>query len=73
MEDYKKPVDNLENKNFFSELKNKRTDDKEIERTREIIKKFNIKDGKESTELYCKSDVLSLACVFEKFLKVSQN
>ena len=25
------------------------------------------------TELYCESDVLLLACVFEKFIKVSQN
>ena len=73
IEDYNKPVDNLENKDFFSKLKNKRPDDSEIDRTREIIKKFNIKDGKELTELYCKSDVLLLACVFEKIIKVSQN
>ena len=63
----------MENKNFFSKLKNKCPDDKEIDRTREIIKKFNIEDGKELTELYSKSDVLLLACVFEKFIKVSQN
>ena len=73
IEDYKKPVDNLENKNFFSNFKNKCPDDKEIDRTREIIKKLNIKDGKELTEFYCKSYVLLLACVFEKFIKVSQN
>ena len=72
-EDYKKTVDKLENKDFFSKLKNKCPDDKEIDRTREIIRKFNYKDGKELTELYCKSDVLLLACVFEKFIKVSQN
>ena len=59
-------------KNFFSKLKNKCPDDKEIDRTREIIRKFNIKDGKEITDIYCKSDVLLLACVFEKFIKVSQ-
>ena len=73
IEGYKKSVDNLENKNFFSKLKNKCPDDKEIDRTREIVKKFNIEDGKELTELYCESDVLLLACVFEKFIKVSQN
>ena len=72
-EDYDKPVDNLENKDFFSNLKNKCPDDSEIDRTREIIKKFNIKDGKELTELYCKCDVLLLTCVFEKFISVSQN
>ena len=73
IEDYNKPVDNLENKNFFSKLKNKCPDDIEIDRTREFIKNFNIKDGKELTELYCQSDVLSLTCVFEKFIEVSQN
>ena len=63
----------MENKNIFSKLKNKCPHDKEIDRTREVIKKFNFKDGKELTELYCKSDVLLLPCVFEKFIKVSQN
>ena len=73
IEDYNKPVDNLENKDFYSKLKNKCPDDNEIDRTREISKKFNIKDGKELTELYCKSDVLLLTCVFEKFIDVSKN
>ena len=63
----------MENKDFFSKLKNKCPDDSETDRTREIVKKFNIKDGKELTELYCKSDVLLLTCVFEKFISVSQN
>ena len=71
IDDYKKPIHNLENIDFFSKLKNKCPDDKEIDRTREIIKKFDIKDGKELTEIYLKSDVLLLACVFEKFVKVS--
>ena len=73
IEDYNKPVDNFGNKDFFSKLKNKCPDDIEIDRTREIIKKFNIKNGKELTELYCKSDVLLLACVFELSIKVSEN
>ena len=73
IEDYNKPVDNLEKKDFFGKLKKKCPDDNETDRTRETIKKINIKDGKELTELYCKSDVLLLACVFEKFITVSQN
>ena len=71
IEDYKKPVDNLENKNFFSKLKNKCPDDEEIQRTMDIIKRFNFKNGEEITKIYLKSDVLLLACVFEKFIKVS--
>ena len=71
IEDYDKPVDNLENKDFFSKSKNNCPDNNEIDRTR--ARKFNIKDGKELTELYCTSDVLLLTCVFEKFIKVPQN
>ena len=73
IDDYQKPVDNLKKEYFFSKLKNKCPDDEEIERTMNIIDKFNIKNGKELTELYLKSDVLLLTCVFDKFLKVSIN
>ena len=73
IDDYQKPVDNLKKEDFFSKLKNKCPDDEEIERTKEIIKKFNIKNGEELTEIYLKSDVLLLTCVFEKFIKVSFN
>ena len=71
IDDYKKPVDNLKKEDFFSKLKNDYPDDREIERTKEIIKLFNIKDGAELTKLYCKSDVILLADIFEKFVKVS--
>ena len=70
---YQKPVDNLKKEDFFSKLKNKCPDDEKMERTKEIIKIFDIKNGEELTEIYLKSDVLLLACVFEKFIKVSVN
>ena len=73
IEDYQKPVDVLKKKDFFSKLKNKCPSDNEIDRTKEIIKKFNIKYGEKLAQLYPKSDVLLLACVFEKFIKVSIN
>ena len=73
IDDYQKPVHNLKKEDFFSKLKYKCPDDEEIERTKGIIKKFNIKNREELTEIYLKSDVLLLACVFEKFIKVSFN
>ena len=39
----------------------------------DIIKRLNIKNGEKLTEKFLKSDVLLLACVFEKFIKVSIN
>ena len=39
----------------------------------DIIKRFNIKNGEVLTEIYLKSDVVLLTCVFEKFIKVSFN
>ena len=55
---------------FFSKLKNKCPDGDEIERTKDFIKLFDIKNG-ELTKLYCKSDVILWADVFDKFVKVS--
>ena len=63
----------MENKTFFSKLKNKCPDDEEIQRTMDITKGFNTKNGEEITEIYLKSDVQLPACVFEKFIKVSVN
>ena len=71
IDDCQKPVDNLKKEHFFSKLKYECPDDEEIERTMDIIKRFNIKNGEELGEIYLKSDVLLLACVFENFIKVS--
>ena len=75
LEDYEKPIDILlksGNEAYFSKTKNKIPDQEEINRTNEIIKLFNIKNGKELTELYIKADIILLADIFEKFLKVSK-
>ena len=71
IDDYKKPVNNLKKEDFFSNLKTDYPDDDEIKRTKKIIEIFNIKDGEQLTKLYCKCDVILLADVFEKFVKVS--
>ena len=71
IDDYQKPVNNLKKEHFFSKLKNKCPDDEEIQRTMDIIERFKIKNGEELTEIYLESDVLLLACVFEKFLDIS--
>ena len=71
IDDYQKPVDNLKKEDFFSKLKNGYPDAEEIERTKEIFKLLNIKNGEDLTEIYLKSDVLLLACVSEKFIKIS--
>ena len=65
IDDYKKPVDNLKKEDFFSKLKNDYFDDSDIERAREIIKLFNIKDGEQLTKLYCKCDVILLADILK--------
>ena len=56
---------------FFGNLKNICPDDDEIERTKEIIKLFDIKNREELSKVYCKSDVTLLTDVFEKIVKVS--
>ena len=71
IDDYQKPVNELKKEHFFSKLKNGYPDDEEIQRTKDIIKRFNIKNGEELTQLYLKSDVILLADVFEKFIKIS--
>ena len=50
IDDYKKPVYNSKEEDFFSKLKNKCPDDEEIQRTKEIIEIFDIKSGEELTK-----------------------
>ena len=71
IDDYQKPVDNLKKEDFLSKLKNGYPADNEIERTKEVINLFNIENGEELTETYLKSDVLLLACMFQKFIRKS--
>ena len=44
-----------------------------MEKTMDIVKMFNIKNGEEQTQIFKRSDVLLLACVFEKIIKISVN
>ena len=47
IEDYQKSVDSLKKEDFFSKLRNDYPDDEEIERTKQQIKLFNIKNGED--------------------------
>ena len=75
LQDYEKPIGELlkaGNEAYYSKTKNEIPDQDEINRTNEIIKLFNIKNARELTELYNKADIILLADIFEKFLKVSK-
>ena len=75
LEDYEKPIDELlkaDKEAYFSKTKNKIPNQNEIDRTNEIIRLFDIRNGRELTELYCKADVILLADIFEKFIEVSK-
>ena len=73
LDDYQKPVNSSQKDDVFSKLEKKCSDDDEIERSMDLIKRFSIENAKELTQLFLKSDVLLLACVFEKLIKVSVN
>ena len=71
IDDDQKHVNNIKKEDFFSKLKNKCPVDEELQRTKENIKIFHIKNLVDLTHLYLKSDVIILADVFEKFIKIS--
>ena len=52
LDDYSKGISILTKEDYFSKLKNDSPDDEEIERTNKVIQTFNIKNGKELTQLY---------------------
>ena len=56
-DNFQEPL-NLSPEDFWSTLKQTTPPDEEINRTQEIIKKFNVKNGQEFTEMYLKMDVL---------------
>ena len=58
IDDSQKPVDILKKEDFFSNIKNEYPSDEGIERTKEKIKLFDVKNGEELTHLYLKSYVL---------------
>ena len=66
LDDYQKPIDSLKKGEFFSKLKNKCPSDEKRGRTKEIIKLFDIENGKQLTVLYCKSDFYYLNVCLKK-------
>ena len=62
---------NLSPEDFWSILKQTTPSLEEINRTQEIIKKYDLKNGQELTKLYLKMDVLQLTDVFENFVEKS--
>ena len=61
----------MEKEDFFGKIKNKCPDDNEIQRTKEIVRIFDSKSGEHTTKLYFGKDVILLADVFEKSIKIS--
>ena len=52
IDDYQKPVDNLKKEDFCSKLKNDFLSDEETERTKQCIKLFKTKKGREQTQIW---------------------
>ena len=70
---YQKLFNNFEKEDFLSKLEDDYPNNREIERTREIIEIFKNKNGEELTKIYLKGHIILLTCVFKKFIKVSIN
>ena len=70
LSNFQEPL-NLTKEDFWSTLKQTTPPDEEFNRTQEIIKKFNVKNGHELTVIYSKMDVLQSADVFEIIVEKS--
>ena len=70
LDNFQEPL-NLTKEDFWSTLKHETPPDVEINRTQEIIKKFNTKTGTGLTMFHLQMDVLPLAEVFENFVEKS--
>ena len=69
LSNFQEPL-NLTKEDFWSTLKQTTPPDEKINRTQEIIEKYDMKNGQELTMLYLNMDVLQLADVFENFVFV---
>ena len=69
----RKSPERLGVKRNLTNNKNVYSSDDEMERTKEIINLFNIKNGEELSMVYIKSDAILFACTFEEFIKASIN
>ena len=69
--DYQKPVKELKREDFLSKSKYKRLNNQEKGRTEENFNLILTEIGEKLTKLYCQTDVILLADIFEKFIKVS--
>ena len=74
MELYEKPISELLESGcvaYGSMVKIEYPSQDEMERTKQAIKIFNMRNGRVLTELYEKFDILLLTDIFEKFINVS--
>ena len=68
LDNFQEPL-NLTKDDFWSTLKQETPPDEEINRTPEIVRKFNLKTAIVFTMFYLQMDVLQLADVFENFVQ----
>ena len=73
IKNYQKLVNNCKKEDLFGKLNTACSGVEEIDRTKEIFNLCNFQKWEELTKLFLKSDTFLLTCVFEKYIKVSNN